>query len=78
MNREVKCELVGSISPIICGMLFIFGYWIGGGSSEDVYASAILLTITLYIQKRGYVIHILQKISTTFYGPQMGPSFGDP
>lgn len=45
MNREVKYELIGAISPIICGMLFIFGYWIAGGSSEDVYASVILLTL---------------------------------
>lgn len=45
MNREVKYELIGAISPIICGMLFIFGYWIAGGSDVDVYASVILLTL---------------------------------
>lgn len=45
MKRETKCELIGAISPIICGMLFILGYWVGGGSSVDVYASVILLTL---------------------------------
>lgn len=37
MNRETRCELIGAISPIICGMLFILGYWVGGGIfGEDI------------------------------------------
>lgn len=37
MNRETRCELIGAISPIICGMLFILGYWVGCGIfGEDI------------------------------------------
>lgn len=45
MTTEVKYLLVGAISPTICGIFFILGYWIGGGMGEDVYASVTLLTL---------------------------------